>query len=191
MKKYFLLTVFCNLIIGLVAAQNIKMGDFIVMKKKNGRSAGSYFKGSPINFQHVNGQQIDGWIEDIRSDSLFVRQWNVQTFMTSLGTTRVDTVGYYIIKMHYKEIFSIVPKRKEGFRYVKNGSIFMIGGVGYALLNVINGAYLDEPITSSRNLSSLGIALGVAAGGLILNRIHHKKEKEGKRYVISYVKMSD
>lgn len=170
-------------------AQINPMGDYLVMKKPNGRHVGSYFKGSPITFKLSNGNGIEGWIESIHDDSVFVRQYNVQTFMTSLGTTRVDTVGYYIHQLRYTDIFSIVPKRKGGFGYVKNGAIFMVGGLGYAALNVINGAYLDEPITSSRNLSSLGIALGVAGGGFILNRIHHKKVKEGKQYIIQYMKM--
>ena len=74
---------------------------------------------------------------------------------------------------------------------MRNGSIFMIGGAGYALLNVINGAYLNQPITDPDNLRSLGIALGVAGGGYILNRIYKKKERTGNKYKIIYVKMTD
>ncbi len=171
------------------AGAQIVMGDYLLMKKPNGRHAGTYFKGSPISFKLQNGIGIEGWIEDIRDDSVFVRQWNIQTFMTSLGTTRVDTVGYYVHKLRYTDIFSIVPKRKTGFAYVKNGAIFMIGGLGYAALNVINGAYFNEPVTSGKNLRSLGIALGVAGGGFVLNRIHRKKIREGKEYIIQYMKM--
>jgi len=170
-------------------AQETTMGDYLLMKKPNGRHMGSYFKGSPISFYLPNGVGIDGWIEDVRDDSVFVKQWNIQTFMTSLGTTRVDTVGFYIHKLRYTDIASIIPKRKEGFRYVKNGSIFMIGGIGYAALNLINGAYLKEPLTDSRNLTSLGIALGVAGGGFILNRVHRHKVRTGKQYIIQYIKM--
>ncbi|MFT4023107.1 MAG: hypothetical protein QM664_04885 [Flavihumibacter sp.] len=174
---------------GTATGQQIGMSDYLLMKKPNGKHMGAYFKGSPISFQLQNGIGIDGWIEDIRDDSVFVRQWNIQSYMTSLGTSKVDTVGYYIHKLRYTDIFSIVPKRKEGFRYVKNGSIFMIGGIGYAALNVINGAYLDEPITDSKNIRSLGIALGVAGGGFILSRIHRHKVRTGKQYIIQYMKM--
>lgn len=168
-----------------------KMEDFISLKRPNGRHVGSYFKGSKIDFQHVNGQRISGFIESVRNDSVFVRQWQVQTYMTSLGTTRVDTAGYYIHKIHYQEIFSIFPMKKESFRYVRNGSIFMIGAGGYALLNVINGAYLDEPIDDPANLRSLGTAVGVFAGGFILNRLYKSKQRKGKQYKIVYVKMTD
>jgi hypothetical protein len=182
--------IFFLLILGqAISAQAQQMGDFISLKKPNGRHVGSYFRGSRISFQHVNGQRIDGYVDDVRNDSLFVRQWQVQTFMTTLGTTKVDTVGYFIHRLHYKEIFSIFPEKKESWRFVKNGSIFMIAGGGYALLNVINGAYLDEPIDDPDNLRSLGIAAGVAGFGFILNRIYHKKQKTGKQYKIEYIHM--
>jgi hypothetical protein len=102
----------------------------------------------------------------------------------------VDTTGYFILKMHYQEIRSIESAKKERWRFVKNGSIFMIGGVGYALLNVINGAYLNQPINDPANIRSLGIAAGVAGGGYLLNRLYARKERKGNKYKIVYVKMT-
>ena len=67
----------------------------------------------------------------------------------------------------------------------------MIGGLGYAVLNVVNGKYLDESITSDENLKSLGIALGVAGAGFIMNRIYHHNKKKGKKYKIIYVRMTE
>ncbi|ULQ51661.1 hypothetical protein [Flavihumibacter fluvii] len=189
MVRTVVFVLFLSLAAGAMAQG--QMGDFISLRKMNGRHVASYFKGSPINFMHVNGQQIEGWVEAIRNDSVFVRQWQIMTFMTTLGTTRVDTTGYFIHKLHYQEIRTIITNKKESFRYVRNGSIFMIGGLGYALLNVINGAYLNEPIDDPDNLQSLGIALGVAGAGFIMNRIYKKKEREGKKYKIVYVKMTD
>jgi hypothetical protein len=176
---------------GAAAVGQGQMSDFISLRKMNDTHVASYFKGSPISFMHVNGQQISGYIEAIRNDSIFVRQWQIQTFLTTLGTTKVDTVGYFIHKLHYKEIYSIQPDKKENWRFVRNGSIFMIAGAGYAVLNVINGAYLNQPINDPANIRSLGIALGVAGGGFILNRLYKKKEKNGKKYKIIYVKMTD
>ncbi|MBZ5859044.1 hypothetical protein [Flavihumibacter profundi] len=181
------------LILGLALGVQgqIQMSDFISLKKMNGKHVATYFKGSYIIFQHVNGQQIEGLIDAIRNDSVFVRQWQIQTYMTTLGTTKVDTVGYFVHKMHYKEIRTIIPDKKESWRFVKNGSIFMIGGLGYVALNLINAAYLHEPVNDPANMRSLGIALGVATGGFILNRIYRKKEREGKKYKIEYVHMTD
>ncbi|GAO42250.1 hypothetical protein [Flavihumibacter petaseus] len=189
MRKSISLVIFLALCMTAFAQTNT-MSDYIALKKKNGRHVGVYFPGSPIGFLHVSGQRIDGYVDAVRNDSVFIRQWNIQSYITTLGTSKVDTVGYYIHKLHYTEIRSIYPDKKESWKFVKNGSIFMIGGAGYALLNVINGAYLDEPLSDPDNMKSLGIALGVAAGGFVLNRIYHKKEKEGKKYVITYVKMT-
>ena len=60
----------------------------------------------------------------------------------------------------------------------------MVGGVGYALLNVINGSYLKESITGKENRKSLAIALGVAGAGFLMNRLHAKAAN--KRYNIVY-----
>ncbi len=189
--KYILVLTILVLAGGFARAQDIKMSDYITLKKPNGRHVAVYFVGTKINFIRAGGQEIEGIVEAVRNDSVFVRQWNIQTYMTQFGTTRVDTFGYFIHKMDYREIYRINTDKKESWRFVKNGSIFMIGGAGYALLNVINGAYLDQPLSDPRNLTSLGIALGVAGGGFILNRIYRKKERTGKKYVIGYVHMND
>lgn len=168
-----------------------RMSDFISVKKPNGRHVASYFPGIPIVYINTSGNQYSGIIEAIRHDSVFVRIWQIQSYYTSLGTTKVDTAGYYINPVPFKEIKTIVPNKPENWRFVRNGSIFMIGGIGYGLLNVINGAYLHQPITDPDNLRSLGIAAGVAGGGFILNRLYRKKHRDGKQYKIDYVRMSD
>jgi hypothetical protein len=178
------------LVLAMAGAARSQMSDFISLRKMNDRYVASYFKGSPIVFNHVNGQHIEGVIEAIRNDSVFVKQWQVMSYMSNLGTSKVDTTGYFILKMHYQEIRSIESTKKESWRFVKNGSIFMIGGVGYALLNVINGAYLKQPINDPANIRSLGIAAGVAGGGYLLNRLYARKERKGNKYKIVYVKMT-
>lgn len=189
MRETFICLILLVSASGVLRGQG-QMEDFISLKRPDGRHVGSYFKGSRIDFQRVNGQRIDGTVETVRNDSVFIREWQVQTFMTSFGTTRVDTVGSFLHRMHYTEIFRIFPARREGFRYVRNGLVFMIGGAGYALLNVVNGAYFDAPINEDGNLRSLAIAGGVFAGGFILNRIYRGKVKKGKLYKIVYVKMT-
>ncbi|HZG24846.1 MAG TPA: hypothetical protein VEZ17_09720, partial [Chitinophagaceae bacterium] len=68
------------------------------------------------------------------------------------------------------------------------GSLLMIGGIGYAVLNVINGKYLKESITGKENRKSLGTALGVAGAGYLMNRVNKLAKK---RYIIEYVRMRD
>ncbi len=107
------------------------------------------------------------------------------------GVTMLDTAGSFIVGVHYKEIKKIeFDEKGGGFAFVTNGTLFMVGGVGYALLNVANGAYLHESITDNKNMQSLAIAGGVTAFGFILNRIAHHSNKHWK-YIIEYVHMKD
>lgn len=165
--------------------------DFIVVKKKNNRTLKTYFPGTPIVLETVDYRFVSGIIQSIRNDSIFIKQYDVRTMLNQWGTTTVDTVGSYLVQLHYQDINKVVYQKRESFAFIKNGTIFMIGGLGYAALNVINGSYLKEPITEKRNLQSLGIALGVAGGGFLLNRIRHMRNKNGKRYRIEYIRMND
>ena len=164
--------------------------DFIVVKKRD-RTVKSFFPGLPISLQTVSYSWVEGWITDIRHDSIFVKQYDVRRVGTIWGTTMLDTAGSYVVGVHYKEIKQIaVDEKEKPFGFVTNGTIFMIGGLGYAFLNVVNGQYLHESITDSKNMTSLGIAFGVAAAGFILNRVQHAKNKRWK-YTIEYVHMTD
>jgi len=168
-----------------------QMSDFISLKRTNNRHVASYFKGSRIELQHVNGQVISGPIEDVRNDSVFVRQWHIVSYITQLGTSKVDTLGSMVYGFHYQEIFRIFHDKRQSWGFVRNGAIFMIGGVGYIVLNVLNGWYRKEPIGDADNLKSLAIAGGVAGGGFLLNRLQRYREKNGKKYKINYVKMTN
>ena len=168
-----------------------QMSDFISLKRTNNRHVASYFKGSRIELQHVNGQVISGPIEDVRNDSVFVRQWHIVSYITQLGTSKVDTLGSIVYGFHYQEIFRIFHDKRQSWGFVRNGAIFMIGGVGYIVLNVLNGWYRKEPIGDADNLKSLAFAGGVAGGGFLLNRLHRYREKNGKKYKINYVKMTN
>jgi hypothetical protein len=185
--KPFLLFILSNLFCLLVFSQ---ASDFIVVKKHD-RTVKSYFPGLPISLQTTSFSWVSGWITDIRHDSIFVKEYDVRQVPTIWGTTMADTAGTYIVGVHYKEIQRIEFNEKSGgFGFVTNGAIFMIGGLGYAVLNVVNGQYLHESITDNKNMTSLGIALGVAAAGFILNRISHQKNKKWK-YAIEYMRMND
>jgi hypothetical protein len=184
-------TILLAMLLLMASLSRAQMSDFISLKHANNRHITSYFKGSRIEFQHVNGQQISGFVEDVRNDSLFVRQWQIVSYITRLGTSKVDTLGSLVYGLHYQEIFRIFHDKKESWGFVKNGSIFIIGGVGYAVLNVVNGLYKDESLGDKENLRALGIAGGVAAGGFILNRIHKKRQRSGKLYKIQYVRMTN
>lgn len=165
--------------------------DFVTVKKKNNRTYTTYFPGSVIMCETIYGSYISGSVQAVRNDTVFVKQYNVALVATPFGVNSIDTLGSYVVGIYYKDIDIVTVARRHGsFGYIKDGSIFIAGGLGYALLNLINGKYLKQSITSESNIKSLGIALGVAGFGYLINRLHFSNNRNGKKYRVEYVHMT-
>lgn len=159
----------------------------IVIIKKNGRSIKTFFAGSFATFQTTSGEWFNSNITAIRDDTLFFREVVVRQVMTQFGVSRLDTMTTYTRKIHYKEIAGI-PKVKEGL-HVRPESLMMIGGAGYAALNIINSAYLHYAPFGKDNRPKLLPAVGVFATGYILSKFRKNYLAIGKKYTVQYVKL--
>ena len=155
-------------------------GDFLLLKKKD-IVVQSFIKGSYFTCQLTNGQWVEGTIKTIKDDSVFMEQMNVQQVATFWGTARMDTLHYGIAKLALHDIHAL-PYKEHGISIVNNGSLFTIGAGGYIVLNVINGLSQNESVTSSKNLTNLGIAAAVFVFGEILHWTHPKSIVLGKKY---------
>ena len=179
------------LLLTLLLSSSVKIfsqaSDFITVKKRNGRTIKTFFPGVPITFETTDKRPVSGLITAIRNDSIFVKEWDIRPMINSIGIPVTDTLGSYLSGFHYKEMGKVEVSDRMRFQQVTPGRILIIGGTGYALLNVINGAYLHQSVTSSKNLTSLGIAAGAVGLGLILNYI----TKHANKYHIEYVHMND
>jgi hypothetical protein len=184
----YLLIIFLS--ITCLATKAQVMSDFITVKKKNNRTVKTYMPGNAISFVTVFGYSYDGWITAIRNDSVFLKIYDIRTMPTQFGTSTVDTVGSFSPGLPFKDIFKININKKQSFGFIKQGTALIIGGLGYAALNIINGAYLNEPLTDKKNLTSLGIAMAVAGTGFILNKTSRNKLKRNP-YKIIYVHMNN
>jgi len=183
MLKILLLTFFLSSSVKIFS----QASDFITVVKRNGRTVKTFFPGIPISFETFDKRQVSGLITAIRNDSIFVKEWDIRPVLNNIGIPVTDTVGAYLDGFHYKEIGKVDVSDRMKFQQVTVGRILIIGGTGYALLNVINGAYLHESVTSSKNLTSLGIAAGAVGVGLLANYI----SKHRNRYHVEYVHMND
>jgi hypothetical protein len=187
MNRSLLLIVF--IFLSVTAFSQQQASDFIVVKKKNNRTVKTYFPGLPITLEMVNTAWVDGYITAIRNDTIFVKEYDIRSVPTIWGVNMLDTAGSFIVAVYYRDIKRIlVEKKTKAFSYITDGTILMIGGIGYALLNVVNGSYLNEPITSKDNIKSLGIALGVAGAGFAMKKI---TKSARKKQLIEYVRMND
>lgn len=161
--------------------------DFISVKKRNNRTLRTFFPGVQISFETFDKRQVSGLITAIRNDSVFVKEWDVRPMLNSLGIPVTDTLGTYLSGFHYKEINKVEVSDRMKLQQLTPGRILIIGGTGYALLNVINGAYLHQSVTSSKNLTSLGIAAGAVGAGFLTNYL----VKRGNRYHVEYIRMNE
>lgn len=180
------LLVILSILPSLVFAQQ---SDMLVLKKKNNRTVETFFAGKQVKFVYADGQWMKGEIRYIARDSVFLNFFDIRPMPTGYGTYSIDTIAVLPFALHYRDMVAF-PRRKDSWRFIKNGTLFKIGGAGYILLNVINGQYLDEPITDSRNLRSLGIAAGVFGAGFLMGRLHKPLLEVGKKYKLHYVSLT-
>jgi hypothetical protein len=164
-----------------------QVSDFITIKKGNNRTVKTFFTGVPISFETVDKRQASGLITAIRNDSIFLKEWDLRPMLNSLGFPFTDTVGVYLSGYHYKEIGKVDVSDRMRFQQVTVGRILIIGGTGYIALNLINGAIQHESVTSKKNLTSLGIAAGAVATGLLANFI----SRHANKYHVEYVRMNE
>lgn len=172
------------------AQSSFATSDFIVLKKKNNRTIKTFYPGVFISAYTYNDFLINGFIKDIRNDSIYIRQEDRRLVGTEFGT-KLDTIAY-TIGIDYRQIKHFNYKgytwnRKKGFSQVTLPRIMMIGGTGYILLELINTAYRKESISQDHKLVSLGIAAAVVATGFALNKLQEKIESGGK-YKVIYIK---
>ncbi|MCC6288524.1 MAG: hypothetical protein IT249_11635 [Chitinophagaceae bacterium] len=168
----------------LPIAATAQRSDFISLQK-NDRTIKSYFKGSFFEFIHQSGSGVSGYIDRIYKDTLYMYAYDIRMTPTYWGTRVTDTIGRINLKFGLNEIAAI-PKPQKGFEFVRNGTLFMIGGVGYAFLHTFNGLIQKSKI----NPSTLAISGGVAAVGFTMRKLRKYYYPIGKKYKISYVQLN-
>lgn len=139
----------------------------------------------PIEFVHSNGSSVSGVIERVYHDTLFMTLYDVRMSPTFWGTRTPDTIGKYDLRFHYKEIAAI-PKPERSFEFVRNGTLFMVGGGGYAFLHTFNGLIQKKKIEPA----TVAISGGIAALGFAMRKLRKYYYPVGKKYTIEYVKIT-
>lgn len=169
-----------------------QQADFIVLKKKNNRTLKTYYAGSFISAVTYGGFTINGWIKDIRNDSIIIRQEELRQFQQEFGLV-LDTLVYTIV-VDYREIKQWNYTKgytwggRKGFVQVAVPKILMIGGAGFMVLELVNTAYRKESLNEGNKLTSLAIAGGVALAGIGMEALQNRNKKAGKKYKVVYVK---
>ena len=166
--------------------------DFIVLKKRNNRTLKTYYPGAFISAVTYNGFSINGFIKDIRHDSLIILQQERQLKPTEFGAT-LDTMSYtFGIDYHNIKSFHFTSQytwgRKKGFAQITLPRLMKVGGVAFLVLELVNTGYRKESISADNKLLPLGIAAGVAATGFAITYFQNRSDKAGGKYKVVYVK---
>lgn len=185
MYRLLLPVLFCLLYNQVIA----QVPDFISVRKANGRTVKSYTAGMPIVFETKAGTGVQGWIAAIRNDSVFVQEYVVQRVINNWGLFQLDTLGSITQPVHYKSIARIKVFNKRRFIRSKIDKLLILGGTGYFVLNLANGAYLSQPVTDKDNLRSLGISLGAIGTGLLIQKAFPVNNYTTRRHRILYINM--
>jgi hypothetical protein len=175
--------------LALTISAGAQVSDLISVRKPNGRTIRTFARGGFITFIDPAAQWVEGTIQDIRNDSVFISRLDIRTYRTQAGGQLTDTIGAWISGYHYRELTKIRIYDRGRSLVNLAGSALIIGGVGYAVLNLVNGAYLEEPINDPENLQSLGIALGLAGAGVAIKKLFPPNDFTRARHQVLYIRL--
>ena len=175
---------------GAVHAQK----DFFILKKKN-ITEQVFNDDSYINCELKTGQWVEGYIRDIRDDSVSVALFNIRYLPTIWGTQLADTVQEGNLNIQIDDISSFPRKGKSDVPGVPSvlliSKVLQIGGIGYDGLNIINSISYKDPLFASGNTARLlAGASAFLLGKFIQKTWYSPVEVIGKKYQLQYVSMS-
>lgn len=158
--------------------------DFLALKKKNGITIKSYFPGTTIDFFTSSGAEVNGIIRKIDKDTIFLSFHDVRMLYNRWGTASPDTLFTYDLRYSYKDIVAIA-RETGGLEFVRDGTIFIIGGAAYTTLHLVNSGIQHQPV----NWKTVGIAMGVAAVGVVMKLLRKHSYNIGNKYRLEYIPM--
>ncbi len=165
--------------------------DFIAVKKRNGITIKSFTAGAPIIFNTYHGKHIEGYIQRIKNDSVWVTGYNIQIIPTRLGVTMVDTASVYVTKTFYKDIKSIYINKKAKRIPMLLSKILLFGGGGFIALNSANHLLHGDGrlYTQKKNYQRLARAGVAAVTGLAGYLFFRKTGFSRKHHEIVYINL--
>jgi hypothetical protein len=169
------------------AGASFAQSDLLILKKNN-RKIESFYPGSEIDFS-TQERYFEAYITTIKSDSVFLVQYNIQHILTTIGVYVLDTVSEYHFAINYHEIISI-GKKRNGFDWNASGAALFGGGTLLTTAGLVTWIF-SKPNTRYYARPALVIgAAALAVIGYILMKSGNKKMVLGKKYRLNYIKMT-
>lgn len=171
----------------LYSSSIFAQSDLLILKKNNHKIE-SYYPGSEIDFSTPQ-RYFEAYITTVKNDFVFLVQYNIQRVLTRIGVYVLDTVSEYHFAVNYHEIISIGKKRK-GFDWNASGAALFGGGTLLTTAGLVTWIF-SKPNTRYYARPALVIgAASLAAIGYILMKTGNKTMVLGKKYTLTYLKMT-
>lgn len=150
-----------------VLAQSL---DYISIRKQNNRVVKNFYTGSAMLMQLTDGSYLQGPVQTIKNDSVYVVVFDIRYYRTNFGTLMRDTVSKSSVGVYYKNIKRIYLNRRQGFFQRSIGPLLKIGSAGYLALNILNGDLFRPSLTGNKNLRKIGYSVSAFGLGFLLNK---------------------
>jgi hypothetical protein len=170
----------------LLGNQTFSQSSDVILLKKRNKTIKRYFAGMDIDITTNTGAYISAHINQIKNDSLFLKEFVVRQMPTQLGVYVLDTVTTYYYKYHYNQVKAI-GKTGRRFNFSASAASLMGGG---ALLVLANGVvYLVDKEKFSPALMIASASLMTI--GYVMARTGDKGMVIGKKYSLVYMAIGD
>lgn len=160
----------------------------ILLLRKGNKTIQKYYAGSTIMFYTKEGQAISGNIDCIKNDSIFLTQQTVRRIQTAEGGFRFDTSNKYRLMFSIANIGSFPSGKQRGKNLLTDGTLLMLGGAGYLVLNLVNTTRQGDSPFGEENLPKVLASAGAVVVGFILKKAWPSRSTIGKKYDIQVLK---
>ena len=158
----------------------------ILLLKKNNKTVGHFFAGSSISFIAKDGTHIGGKIDSLLRDSIFMTRQTEHMAPNMFGTYSPVMGPAYQMQFAVGDIAGFpIQHRKWGL--ITSGTLFIVGGSAYLVLNVVNTLREKQPLFGSDNLPRILGGLTAVAVGLVLRLTQRKNIMVGGKYRLVYL----
>ncbi|MBO9571677.1 MAG: hypothetical protein J7497_05645 [Chitinophagaceae bacterium] len=166
-----------------------QVSDMISVQKKNGQIIKNFMVGQPIELITTYNNTVEGYIDIIRDDSIFITTYDIGYIPTTYNVPMLDTLGAYGSVIAFSEISKIRIHKRQGFSRGLLPKLLMLGGAGYLVLNLINANKTNEGLSDPSTINTLLISAGVFATGLILDKTLADGRYSLKKHQIKYIRI--
>lgn len=153
-----------------------------LLLKKNNKTVQRYYPGRTISFFTTDKMPVNGRLDSLVRDSLFLTYFQLVRVPTPWGTFRMDTAGRYPIAFSMANVGALPRKRNRWFE-----GVLMTGGLGYTALNLVNTVREKDPPFGKDNIANIIGGLGTAAVGYTIAKLKKSSYTLGKTYRLSVV----